>query len=57
MSINPRLEEVLMSISSEMAPEEIDKRSRVQHRGRFSDITSTSKISINGDNQLSLFDQ
>lgn len=38
MSINPRLEEVLLSISAEMSAEEIEKRSRVQHRGRFSDV-------------------
>lgn len=36
-SINPRLEEVLLSISSQMSAEEIEKRSRIQHRGRFSD--------------------
>ena len=36
LTINPRLEEVLLSISAEMSPEEIEKRSRVQHRGRFS---------------------
>ena len=36
LKINPRLEEVLLSISSEMTPEEIEKRSRIQHRGRFS---------------------
>ncbi len=36
LKINPRLEEVLLSISSEMSPEEIEKKSRVQHRGRFS---------------------
>lgn len=36
LRINPRLEEVLLSISSEMSPEEIEKRSRIQHRGRFS---------------------
>lgn len=36
LKINPRLEEVLLSISSEMSPEEIEKRSRIQHRGRFS---------------------
>lgn len=34
--INPRLEEVLLSISSQMAPEEIEKRSRIQPRGRYS---------------------
>lgn len=36
LKINARLEEVLLSISSEMSPEEIEKRSRVQRRGRFS---------------------
>lgn len=36
LRINARLEEVLLSISSQMPPEEIEKRSRVQHRGRFS---------------------
>lgn len=36
LKINPRLEEVLLSIAAEMPPEEIEKRSRVQHRGRFS---------------------
>ncbi len=34
--ISPRLGEILLSISSEMSPEEIEKRSRIQHRGRFS---------------------
>lgn len=38
LNINPRLEEVLLSISSQMTLEEIDKRSRVQKRGRFSDL-------------------
>ncbi len=37
LKINPRLREVLLSISSQMTPEEIEKRSRVQKRGRFSD--------------------
>ncbi len=36
LKINPRLEEILLSISSKMSPEEIERRSRVQHRGRFS---------------------
>ena len=36
LKINARLEEVLLSIASEMSPEEIEKRSRVQRRGRFS---------------------
>lgn len=36
IKINPRLEEVLRATSSEMASDEIEKRSRIQHRGRFS---------------------
>ena len=44
--INPRLEEVLLSISMEMAPEEIDRRSRVQHRGRFSIQSQTDENPI-----------
>jgi DNA (cytosine-5)-methyltransferase 1 len=42
LTINPRLEEVLLSISSEMSAEEIEKRSRIQHRGRFSSPASDS---------------
>ncbi len=52
--------EVLLNVSSKMTPEEIEKRSRVQKRGRFSnesteDITineSTSKVDIIKDNTL-----
>ncbi len=47
LSINRRLEEVLLSISAEMSPEEIEKRSRVQRRGRFSDnIVPQQKAAI-----------
>lgn len=35
LRINERLEEVLLSISSQMPAEEIEKRSRVQKRGKF----------------------
>lgn len=35
LKINKRLEEVLLRISSQMSAEEIEKRSRVQKRGRF----------------------
>ena len=38
LKINSRLEEVLLSISSQMSAEEIEKRSRVQKRGRYSQI-------------------
>lgn len=35
--MNLRLEEVLLKISSEMSPEEIEKRSLIQKRGKYSD--------------------
>ena len=62
-SMNQRLEEVLLSISSEMPPKEIEKRSRIQSRGRFSDriddsIADTDPESeefIDSNMQLSLF--
>lgn len=70
LKINPRLEEVLLEISSKMSPEEIEKRSRIQKRGRFSEpvqevavkdfsqeefnINIQETDSING--QMSLFD-
>lgn len=43
VKINPRLEEVLLTISSKMSPEEIEKRSRVQKRGRFSNSFKIEK--------------
>lgn len=36
LKINERLEEVLLSISSQMSAEDIEKRSRVQKRGKYS---------------------
>lgn len=70
LKINTRLEEVLLDISSQMTAEEIEKRSRVQKRGRFSDpvdssmsegqnnkIVSDSNKSNDGESiQLTLFD-
>ena len=54
LKINPRLEEVLLSISAKMAPEEIEKRSRIQQRGKFS---TPSNVEIHAtDGQLSLSD-
>lgn len=44
LKINPRLEEILLSISEEMSPEEIEKRSRVQQRGRFSSPNSEDML-------------
>lgn len=41
LRINQRLEEVLLSISSQMTHEEIEMRSRVQKRGRFSDTENS----------------
>jgi DNA (cytosine-5)-methyltransferase 1 len=62
LSINSRLEQVLLSISAEMDSKEIEKRSRLQKRGRFSDLTDEKKNSnlcneeLNNENlQLSLF--
>ena len=37
MSINKRLEEYLVKISSTMSKDEIEKKSRVQKRGKLSD--------------------
>lgn len=42
LKINARLEEVLLDISSQMSPEEIEKRSRVQKRGKFSTPTENN---------------
>ena len=41
ISMNQRLEEVLLETSSKMSPEEIEKRSRVQKRGRFSNASES----------------
>lgn len=46
LRINPRLEEVLASISSEMSYEEIEKKSRVQRRGRFSEEKKEKQPSL-----------
>ena len=40
IKINKRLEEVLLQISSMMSADEIEKRSRVQRRGRLSKVSS-----------------
>lgn len=51
LKMNKRLEEVLIKISNQMSPEEIEKRSRVQKRGRFSEVPQ-----LRGEKgQLSLF--
>ena len=53
LKMNQRLEEILIQISNQMSPEEIEKRSRVQKRGRFSDNPFEDE---KGDSkQLSLF--
>jgi DNA (cytosine-5)-methyltransferase 1 len=63
LSINSRLERVLIEISAEMDSKEIEKRSRVQKRGRFcNDINDTTNIKVSRDGldkenlQLTLFD-
>lgn len=45
--INPRLREVLLSISSEMDDDEIEKRSRIQKRGAYSQKKSNNKKTSN----------
>ena len=47
LKINPRLEEVLLNISSQMSAEEIEKRSRIQKRGRFSQPQETDFSTVN----------
>ena len=64
-SINERLREVLLSISSEWSAEAIEERSRVQKRGRFSTSISdkntenavlASTLAATDGYQLTLFD-
>lgn len=63
-SINERLKEVLLSISSEWSSEAIEERSRVQKRGRFSTGTSEKAPDLmivhrqanDGEYQLTLFE-
>jgi len=51
LKINKRLEKVLTNISSLMTPEEIEKRSRKQKRGRFSDNPSDSNTTLKNENK------
>lgn len=51
LNINPRLKHLLESISSQMSDHEIEKRSRVQKRGLFSQMKEKERIS----NELTLF--
>lgn len=46
LSINSRLKEVLLDISSEWTPETIEKRSRVQKRGRYSDLGENCQMTL-----------
>lgn len=43
VSINPRLEEILTKVSVQMSVDEIEKKSRVQRRGRFSQKIDAAK--------------
>lgn len=49
LKINPRLEDVLLDISSNLSIEEIEKKSRVQKRGKFSNIPNKDYSSYNED--------
>ncbi len=44
LKINTRLEEVLLSIANTMSPEDIEKRSRLQKRGRFSSSAENNEV-------------
>lgn len=46
ISINPRLEEILSSIAAQMPAEEIEKRSRVQRRGKYSNQSSEQTVAV-----------
>lgn len=50
LKINERLEQILLRISAQMTQEEIEKRSRVQKRGRFSD-NGNSYVELPSDKQ------
>ena len=39
ISINPRLEEILLEIAAKMPAEEIEKKSLIQRRGKYSTIS------------------
>ena len=54
LTINKRLEQILLRISSEMSLDEIEKRSLVQHRGRFGSPSQTGSNSESSE-QLELF--
>lgn len=55
LRMNKRLEEILLNIADEMSEEEIEKRSRVQKRGRFSDVQQTLNAKEIEEEQLVLF--
>lgn len=62
LSMNSRLEKIMLRISGQMSKEEIEKRSRVQHRGAFSQrVEKANKEQAESENQghqrkqLSLF--
>ena len=44
LKINERLENILINISSQMSDDEIEKKSRIQKRGRFDNIETSNKI-------------
>jgi len=46
IAINPRLKEILINTSSQMSHEEIEKKSRIQRRGRFHDNKPEFLVSL-----------
>lgn len=46
VSINPRLEEIMVYISAQMSADEIEKKSRIQPRGRLSQELEVAKITL-----------
>lgn len=44
ISINKQLEQVLLDGASKMTPEEIEKKSRIQRRGKYSDLAIKKRV-------------
>ncbi|MBM6832630.1 DNA cytosine methyltransferase [Megamonas hypermegale] len=47
LKINPRLEKILSSVANKMSLEEIEKKSRIQSRGRFSVLNTKDNVLSN----------
>lgn len=46
VSMNPRLEEIMIKISAQMSADEIEKKSRIQPRGRFNQEFKTANMAL-----------